>query len=67
MYPDIAPVMLLSEASVKDLSSKMEKAVTVERFRPSIVISDCEPFDEVRWVYAAAVLSKTVRRLVAAF
>lgn len=46
-YPDVAPVMLLSEASVKDLSSKLEKEVTVERFRPSIVISDCEPFDEV--------------------
>ncbi|XP_037550490.1 mitochondrial amidoxime-reducing component 1 [Nematolebias whitei] len=48
-YPDIAPVMLLSEASVKDLSSKLEKEVTVERFRPSIVISDCEPFDEDSW------------------
>ncbi|XP_013873494.1 mitochondrial amidoxime-reducing component 1 [Austrofundulus limnaeus] len=49
VYPDIAPVMLLSEASVKDLSSKMENPVTVERFRPSIVISDCEPFDEDSW------------------
>ncbi|KAM4543298.1 mitochondrial amidoxime-reducing component 1 [Odontesthes bonariensis] len=48
-YPDVAPVMLLSEASVNDLSSKLEKAVTVERFRPSIVISDCEPFDEDSW------------------
>ncbi|XP_072221643.1 mitochondrial amidoxime-reducing component 1 isoform X2 [Leuresthes tenuis] len=48
-YSDVAPVMLLSEASVKDLSSKLEKAVTVERFRPSIVISDCEPYDEDSW------------------
>lgn len=46
-YPDFGPVMLLSEASVKDLSSKLEKGVTVERFRPNIVISDCKPFDEV--------------------
>lgn len=46
-YPDIGPVMLLSEASVKDLSSKLEKGVTVERFRPSVVISDCEAFQEV--------------------
>ncbi|KAM9708813.1 mitochondrial amidoxime-reducing component 1 [Menidia menidia] len=48
-YPDYAPVMLLSEASVKDLSGKLEKAVTVERFRPNIVISDCEAFDEDSW------------------
>ncbi|XP_032366923.1 mitochondrial amidoxime-reducing component 1 isoform X1 [Etheostoma spectabile] len=48
-YPDFGPVMLLSESSVKDLSSKLEKEVTVERFRPSIVISDCEAFDEDSW------------------
>lgn len=46
-YPDVGPVMLLSEASVKNLSNKLEKEVTVERFRPNIVISDCEAFEEV--------------------
>ncbi|KAJ0062832.1 hypothetical protein NL108_008121, partial [Boleophthalmus pectinirostris] len=48
-YPDCGPVMILSEASVKDLSSKLEKPVTVERFRPNVIISDCEPFDEDSW------------------
>ncbi|KAL7380954.1 hypothetical protein ABVT39_026399 [Epinephelus coioides] len=48
-YADVAPVMLLSESSVKDLSSKLEKEVTVERFRPNIVISDCGAFDEDSW------------------
>ncbi|XP_059210075.1 mitochondrial amidoxime-reducing component 1 [Centropristis striata] len=48
-YQDVGPVMLLSESSVNDLSSKLDKAVTVERFRPSIVISDCEPFAEDSW------------------
>ncbi|XP_034531764.1 mitochondrial amidoxime-reducing component 1 [Notolabrus celidotus] len=48
-YSDMAPVMLLSESSVKDLSSKLEKDVTVERFRPNIVISDCEAFEEDSW------------------
>lgn len=43
----MAPVMLLSDSSVKDLSSKLEKGVTVERFRPNIVVSDCEAFEEV--------------------
>ena len=46
-YPDVGPVMLLSEASVRDLSGRLDKDVTVERFRPNIVISDCEAFDEV--------------------
>lgn len=46
-YPDVAPVMLLSEASVKDLSSRLEKGITVKQFRPNIVISDCEAFAEV--------------------
>ncbi|XP_040915870.1 mitochondrial amidoxime-reducing component 1 [Toxotes jaculatrix] len=49
VYADIGGVMLLSEASVKDLSSKLEKEVTVDRFRPNIVISDCEAFDEDSW------------------
>lgn len=48
-YPDVGPVMLLSEASVKNLSNKLEKEVTVERFRPNIVISDCEAFEEDSW------------------
>ena len=39
--------MLLSEASVKDLSSRLDKDVTVSRFRPNIVVSDCEAFGEV--------------------
>uniref|UniRef100_A0A3B5KZS2 MOSC domain-containing protein n=1 Tax=Xiphophorus couchianus TaxID=32473 RepID=A0A3B5KZS2_9TELE len=48
-YPDYGPIMLLSEASVQDLSSKLDQEVTTERFRPSIVIGDCEPFDEDSW------------------
>ncbi|KAM9842637.1 mitochondrial amidoxime-reducing component 1 isoform 2-T2 [Aulostomus maculatus] len=48
-YSDIGPVMLLSEASVRNLSSKLEKDVTVERFRPNIVISDCAAFAEDEW------------------
>nr|XP_019961196.1 PREDICTED: mitochondrial amidoxime-reducing component 1-like isoform X2 [Paralichthys olivaceus] len=48
-YSDVGPVMLLSEASVKDLSSRLDKDVTVDRFRPNIVISDCEAFEEDSW------------------
>ncbi|KAF7666143.1 hypothetical protein LDENG_00116780 [Lucifuga dentata] len=48
-YPDSGPVMLLSQASVRDLSSKLGKDVTAERFRPNIIISDCEAFEEDSW------------------
>ncbi|XP_015249084.1 PREDICTED: mitochondrial amidoxime-reducing component 1-like isoform X1 [Cyprinodon variegatus] len=48
-YPDYGPVMLLSEASVGDLSSKLDQKVTTERFRPNLVIGDCKPFDEDSW------------------
>ncbi|XP_061552247.1 mitochondrial amidoxime-reducing component 1 [Phycodurus eques] len=49
VYPDCGPVMLLSEASVKHLSGKLDKDLTVERFRPNIVIGDCEAYDEDSW------------------
>ncbi|XP_075963306.1 mitochondrial amidoxime-reducing component 1 isoform X1 [Anarhichas minor] len=49
VYADMGPVMLLSESSVKDLSSRLQQDVTVERFRPNIVVSDCESFDEDWW------------------
>lgn len=48
VYADVGPVMLLSESSVKDLSSRLDEDVTVERFRPNIIISDCDAFEEVR-------------------
>ncbi|KAK9534260.1 hypothetical protein VZT92_009316 [Zoarces viviparus] len=49
VYADMGPVMLLSESSVKDLSSRLQQEVTVERFRPNIVVSGCDSFDEDRW------------------
>ncbi|XP_061700901.1 mitochondrial amidoxime-reducing component 1 [Syngnathoides biaculeatus] len=49
VYPDCAPVMLLSEASVKDLSGKLDEDLTVERFRPNVVIGDCEAYAEDSW------------------
>uniref|UniRef100_A0A8C2K2U0 Mitochondrial amidoxime reducing component 1 n=1 Tax=Cyprinus carpio TaxID=7962 RepID=A0A8C2K2U0_CYPCA len=48
-YPDAAPIMLMSEASVRDLNTRLDKDVTVLQFRPSIVVSDCEAFTEDTW------------------
>lgn len=43
----MGPVLLLSQASVDDLNTRLEKDVTAERFRPNIVIGDCQAFEEV--------------------
>uniref|UniRef100_A0A8C7WUK1 MOSC domain-containing protein n=1 Tax=Oryzias sinensis TaxID=183150 RepID=A0A8C7WUK1_9TELE len=46
-YPDYGPMMLLSEASIQDLNSRLGKEIKPEQFRPNIVISGCKAFDEV--------------------
>ncbi|KAK1793584.1 hypothetical protein P4O66_011949 [Electrophorus voltai] len=47
-YPDAAPVMLMSKASVQDLGNRLDCDFSVYQFRPSIVVGDCEPFAEAR-------------------
>ncbi|XP_053556979.1 mitochondrial amidoxime-reducing component 1 [Bombina bombina] len=48
-YPDASPVMLLSEASLVDLNSRLSKPVTLGNFRPCIVVSECKAFEEDGW------------------
>jgi hypothetical protein len=39
--------MILSEQSLEDLNTRLEKKVTMTRFRPNISITGCVPYDEV--------------------
>lgn len=48
-FADGFPFLLISEASLEDLNSKLEAPVLMNRFRPNIVVSDCAAFDEDRW------------------
>ncbi|XP_023389923.1 mitochondrial amidoxime reducing component 2, partial [Pteropus vampyrus] len=48
-YPDCGPVMILSEASLVDLNTRLEKKVKMENFRPNIVVTGCEAFEEDTW------------------
>ncbi|XP_036398929.1 mitochondrial amidoxime-reducing component 1-like [Megalops cyprinoides] len=48
-YSDIGAVMLLSEASVTDLNTRLERDVTVAQFRPNVVVSDCAAYAEDSW------------------
>jgi uncharacterized protein len=45
-FADAYPFMLLSEASLEDLNSRLAIPITMERFRPNIVVSGTEPFAE---------------------
>jgi uncharacterized protein YcbX len=45
-FADGYPFLLISEASLEDLNARLEEPITMERFRPNIVISGTEPFAE---------------------
>ena len=48
-FADAHPFMLLTEASLSDLNSRLSVAVPMNRFRPNFVVNDAEPFAEDAW------------------
>ncbi|NXQ88483.1 MARC2 protein, partial [Nyctibius grandis] len=48
-YPDCSPVLIISEASLEDLNTRLEKKVKIEYFRPNILVTDCSTFEEDTW------------------
>ena len=48
-YPDSSRVMILSEASLAYLNTRMEKKVKINNFRPNIVVTGCNAFEEDTW------------------
>ena len=48
-FADGYPVLIISEASLRDLNSRLDSALPMNRFRPNIVVKDCEPFVEDTW------------------
>jgi len=52
-FGDGFPLLLISEASLDDLNSRLqtrgEQPIPMNRFRPNIVVSGCEAFAEDRW------------------
>ncbi|XP_012911018.2 mitochondrial amidoxime reducing component 2 [Mustela lutreola] len=48
-YPDCCPLMILSEASLADLNTRLEKKVKMDQFRPNIVVTGCDAFEEDTW------------------
>ena len=54
-FADDYPILLISEASLRDLNSKLDSpqgavpVLPMNRFRPNIVVQNCEPFAEDTW------------------
>jgi uncharacterized protein len=61
-FADGYPLLLIGEASLADLNSRLETPVPMNRFRPNVVVADGEAFEEDRW--AKIKIGETVFRVV---
>ena len=48
-FADAYPILVLSEASVEDLNSRLDAQITFQRFRPNIILRGGEPYQEDSW------------------
>lgn len=52
-FPDVHPVLIASAASIEELNARLVKggneAITIERFRPNIVVTGDVPWEEDSW------------------
>ena len=48
-FSDGFPLLLISQASLDDLNQRLIQPITMNRFRPNIVVDGCEPFAEDSW------------------
>ncbi len=52
-FADAFPLLLISSASLRDLNERLDQPVPMNRFRPNLVVSGCEPYAEDRWDHIA--------------
>lgn len=48
-FADGYPILLVSEAGLADLNSRLDAPVPMNRFRPNLVVSGSQPFAEDSW------------------
>ncbi len=48
-FADAFPLLLISQASLDDLNSRLAVPVPMNRFRPNVVVNGCGAFDEDGW------------------
>ncbi len=52
-FADAFPFLLISSASLRDLNDRLEQPVPMNRFRPNLVVSGCDPYAEDGWDHIA--------------
>jgi uncharacterized protein YcbX len=48
-FADAFPALLISQASLDDLNSRLAAPVPMNRFRPNLVVTGCAPYAEDAW------------------
>ncbi|KIW73821.1 hypothetical protein PV04_01909 [Phialophora macrospora] len=52
-FPDVLPIQIASETSLDELNSRLrekgESEITIERFRPNVIVKGGEPWSEDSW------------------
>lgn len=48
-FQDVYPLLIISEASLNALNQELEAPVSMNRFRPNIVVRGCGPYAEDQW------------------
>jgi uncharacterized protein YcbX len=48
-FADGFPLLLISQASLDDLNSRLSSPVPMNRFRPNLVVAGCDAFAEDQW------------------
>jgi uncharacterized protein YcbX len=48
-FADATPLLLISEASLDDLNTRLAEPLPMNRFRPNLVVKGCEPYAEDTW------------------
>ncbi len=48
-FADGYPFLLISEESLADLNSRMDRPIPMNRFRPNLVVKGCAPYAEDGW------------------
>jgi uncharacterized protein YcbX len=48
-FADGFPLLVISQASLKDLNARLEQPVPMQRFRPNFVVEGCDAFAEDTW------------------
>ena len=62
-FADATPLLLISEASLEDLNTRLAEPLPMNRFRPNLVVKGCEPYAEDAWnemVIGSATLYKAI-------